>query len=106
MAARYLNGTAIPETTILNNISNWLMCDAWWLLYGSKKNTKEVSNEISKEIFKFIFNEMRGLIEKKSATIMINLLNVNIEFYHPLHNLRSDRFGGFSAISGISIPFK
>lgn len=66
MAARYLNGDAIPETTVLNNISNWLMCDTWWLLYGSKKVSQEAPNKISSEIFKFILNEMRLLITKKS----------------------------------------
>lgn len=67
MAARYLNGDAIPETRVLHDISNWLKCDPWWLLYGNKKGAQEAPNKIDYDIFKYILSEMRMLIVKRSA---------------------------------------
>lgn len=66
MASRYLSGDAIPVTDILHNISDWLMCDPWWLLYGSKKDEILSPNKMSPEIFKFIIMEMRALIANKA----------------------------------------
>jgi len=69
MAARYLNGTAIPDTKVLHRISDWLICDPWWLLFGSKKEEPKVTttNKISPEIFKFIAAELRILIAKQAT---------------------------------------
>lgn len=67
MAARYINGDAIPETKILRNISTWLECDLWWLLYGKVKKVDEIKSKICPDIFKFILSEMRQLIINKST---------------------------------------
>jgi len=67
MAARYLNADAIPDIKVLNNISDWLLCDPWWLLYGNKKEDHRHPSKISQDIFKFIVAEMRLLIAGKCA---------------------------------------
>lgn len=85
MAARYLNGDALPDTKVLSNIADWLTCDPWWLLYGSKKQepNNKPTGKLSEEIFLYIVSEMRELIALKAhnATSFNDLFDNIISIY-------------------------
>lgn len=78
MARRYIGGQSLPENKSLEKIANWLKCDSWWLLYGSK--TKEPILEVfDRELMQYILNKiLKELIKKRQVDFKIESFTTEI----------------------------
>lgn len=84
MAYKYLNGEAIPSTTVLEKISGWLGYPAKWLINCESDNFNLKTKHIDEPLCKAIFNMMENQFtaNKLSHDKFSSLVDVFLQIYN------------------------